>query len=67
MMKNIRKEIEKVAYWYYRQLIYAFVSREKEAFAMKEGKSTSLPASIYDLDVGIKPKRPLTAEKNINI
>lgn len=67
MMQNIKKEIEKVAFRYHLQLIYAFGSRGKEALAMNEGKITSLSPSISDLDIGIKPKRTLTVEEKAEI
>lgn len=69
MTKKIKKEIEKVAFRFHLQLIYAFGSKGKEAFLMAEGKITSLSpsASASDLDIGIKPKEPLTVEEKVEI
>jgi hypothetical protein len=67
MKKNIKKEIEKVALQYHLQLIYAFGSKGKEALLMSEGKITSLSPPTSDLDIGIKPKEPLTVEEKVEI
>ena len=67
MRKNIKKEIEKAALQYNLQLIYAFGSKGKEALLMSEGKITSLSPPISDVDIGIKPKGPLTLEEKVEI
>jgi len=67
IMKNLKKQIEKISHLYDIQLIYAFGSRGREALNMMEGKIPSLTSSPSDLDIGIKPKRPLTVEEKVEI
>jgi hypothetical protein len=67
MRRNIKKEIEKAALQYNLQLIYAFGSKGKEALLMIEEKITSLSPPTSDLDIGIKPKGPLTVEEKVEI
>jgi predicted nucleotidyltransferase len=49
------------------QVIYAFGSRAKEIFDIVHHKKSSPAASKSDLDIGIKPERPLNVQEKVNI
>lgn len=52
---------------YHIQLIYAFGSRAKEIFNKVEGKKYKYLVSKSDLDVGVKPERPLSVKEKVKI
>ncbi len=66
-MDKLQKEIKRLAGRYNLQLIYAFGSRAKEAFALIHGKKAAFQASSSDLDIGLKPNRPLSIEEKVKI
>ncbi len=49
------------------QIIYAFGSRAKEAKEAVEGPIERLSSTPSDLDIGVKPERPLTVEEKVEI
>ena len=49
------------------QIIYAFGSRAKEAREVVEGCIEKLSSTPSDLDIGVKPERPLTVEEKVEI
>ena len=48
-------------------IIYAFGSRAKEAKEVVEGRIERLSSTPSDLDIGVKPERPLTVEEKVEI
>ncbi len=66
-MSKIKQRIEKLASRYHLQLIYVFGSRAKEAYDFVHGKIAALTSSPSDLDVGVKPERPLSVEEKVKI
>jgi len=66
-MPAIKEKIGEIAAKYGLQIIYAFGSRAKEAREVVEGRSEQLSASPSDLDIGVKPQRPLTIEEKVEI
>jgi len=66
-MKNIREQIHLIASQYRLQIIYAFGSRAKEALEMVEGRIERLPGGSSDLDIGVKPSKPLTLEEKVRL
>ncbi|OGD22692.1 MAG: hypothetical protein A2W03_16455 [Candidatus Aminicenantes bacterium RBG_16_63_16] len=66
-MSKFKEKIGKLANRYHLQLIYAFGSRAKEARALVHGKKDPRPASSSDLDIGLKPERPLSVEEKVKI
>jgi predicted nucleotidyltransferase len=67
-MKNQMKgKIRKIASQYRLQIIYAFGSRAKEVFDMMEGRISHLSSRPSDLDIGVKPEKPLTVEEKVEI
>jgi len=48
-------------------MIYAFGSRAKEVLDLMEGRINALSSTSSDLDIGIKPERPLTVEGKVEI
>lgn len=63
-MKEI---ITSLAKKYRLKIIYAFGSRAKEALKVIEGRLDSLPCTSSDLDIGVKPERPLSVEEKVEI
>lgn len=66
-MNKLRKRIKTLANQYRLQLIYAFGSRAKEAYGLVQGKGAARPSSSSDLDIGVKPERPLCVEEKVKI
>ena len=63
----MKEQIIHLASKYRLQIIYAFGSRAKDALDLIEGKIERLPATPSDLDIGVKPERPLTVEEKVEI
>jgi hypothetical protein len=61
------EEIGKLANRYHLQLIYAFGSRAKEAHSLVQGKKVARLTTSSDLDIGLKPERPLSVEEKVKI
>lgn len=66
-MAELKEQIEKMAVKYGLQIVYAFGSRAKEALAAVEGRLARFSPTPSDLDIGVKPARPLTAEEKVEI
>jgi len=66
-VRKFKEEIGKVANRYHLQLIYAFGSRAKEAHSLVHEKRAPRPATSSDLDIGVKPERPLSVEEKVKI
>ena len=66
-MKKIREQISDIASRYGLQIIYAFGSRAKEASDLVENRIKHLPSTPADLDIGVKPEKPLTVEEKVKI
>ena len=67
-MKNeMEEKITKIASKYRLQIIYAFGSRAKEVLDRLEGRISQLSSTPSDLDIGIKPEKPLTVEEKVEI
>jgi predicted nucleotidyltransferase len=67
-MKNeMQEKITKIASKYHLQIIYAFGSRAKEVLNMIEGRISHLSSTPSDLDIGVKPEKPLTVEEKVEI
>ena len=66
-MPAIKENIGQIAAKYGLQIIYAFGSRAKEAREVVEGRMERLSSTPSDLDIGIKPARPLTVEEKVEI
>jgi predicted nucleotidyltransferase len=49
------------------QIVYAFGSRAKEALEVVEGRLENLSSTLSDLDIGVKPERPLSVEEKVEI
>ena len=67
MEPPIKEKIQQIAAKYGLQIIYAFGSRAKEAREVIEGRLERLSSTPSDLDIGVKPKRPLTIEEKVEI
>jgi predicted nucleotidyltransferase len=67
MMPGLKELIGQVAAKYGLQIIYAFGSRAKEALEVVEGRVERLSSSPSDLDMGVKPERPLTVQEKVEI
>jgi predicted nucleotidyltransferase len=63
----MKENIRKLASRYHLQIIYAFGSRAKEALDMVEGRISHLSSRPSDLDIGVKPEKPLTIEEKVEI
>ena len=63
----MREQIQKFALQHRIQIIYAFGSRAKEALAFIEGKTAGFSPGPSDLDLGIKPSKPLNVEEKVKI
>ena len=66
-MKKIKEQIIDIASRYGLQIIYAFGSRAKEAVDLAEGRIEQFSSKPSDLDIGIKPEKPLTVEEKVKI
>jgi predicted nucleotidyltransferase len=66
-MPVIKEKIEQIAAKYGLQIIYVFGSRAKEAREVVEGRLERLSFTPSDLDIGVKPKRPLSVEEKVEI
>ncbi len=66
-MKKIKEQIKDIASQYGLQIIYAFGSRAKEALDMVEGRIKLVSSKPSDLDIGVKPEKPLTVEEKVKI
>jgi predicted nucleotidyltransferase len=66
-MNRIKEQIRGIASRYGLQIIYAFGSRAKEAFDLTEGRIERFSSTPSDLDIGVKPERPLTVEEKVKI
>ena len=62
-----KKALESLADKYHLQLIYAFGSRAKEIFQIIHQKKNQPAAAKSDLDIGIKPEKPLTIQEKVKI
>jgi predicted nucleotidyltransferase len=67
MMPGIKEIIGQIAAKYGLQIIYAFGSRAKEALEVVEGRVERLSSAPSDLDMGVKPERPLTVQEKVEI
>jgi len=67
-MKNeMEEKITKIASKYRLQIIYTFGSRAKEVLDRMEGRISHLSSTPSDLDIGVKPEKPLTVEEKVEI
>jgi len=66
-MNKIKEEIAGIASQYGLQIIYAFGSRAKEALNLVEDRIEQFSSTPSDLDVGVKPEKPLTVEEKVKI
>jgi predicted nucleotidyltransferase len=67
MMPETKEKIGQMAAKYGLQIIYAFGSRAKEAKEAVEGRIERLSSTSSDLDIGVKPERPLAVEEKVEI
>ncbi len=67
MGKRRKDQIAEFAKTYRLQMIYAFGSRAKEVLDLMEGRINILSSTPSDLDIGIKPEKPLTVEEKVEI
>jgi predicted nucleotidyltransferase len=66
-MKRIKEQIRDIASRYGLQIIYVFGSRAREASDLVENRIDHLPSTLADLDIGVKPEKPLTVEEKVQI
>lgn len=66
-MKDLKDELAGLARKYRLQIIYAFGSRAKEVFGRVTGQTRRSSRSKSDLDIGVKPQRPLTVKEKVEI
>jgi hypothetical protein len=66
-MENLKEQIREVASRYGLQIIYAFGSRAKEALDLIENRVEHLRSTPADLDIGVKPEKPITVEEKVKI
>lgn len=64
---KIKDQITGLATKYGLQVIYAFGSRAKDALDLIEGRIECLTSTSSDLDIGVKPEKPLTVEEKVEI
>jgi len=67
VMPGIKEIIGQIAAKYGLQIIYAFGSRAKEALEVVEGRIERLSSAPSDLDMGVKPERPLAVQEKVEI
>jgi len=63
----MKEKITKIASKYRLQIIYTFGSRAKEVLDRLEGRISQLSSTPSDLDIGVKPEKPLTVEEKVEI
>jgi predicted nucleotidyltransferase len=66
-MTEIEKAIRALAVQYGIQIFYSFGSRAEEAQRFVRGDLEQLARTSSDLDMAIKPSRPLTIEEKVEI
>lgn len=66
-VNKIKERIGGIASQYGLQIIYAFGSRANEASDLVENRIEHLSCTPADLDIGVKPDRPLTVEEKVKI
>jgi predicted nucleotidyltransferase len=66
-MGNIKEEIRNIASQYGLQIIYAFGSRAREASDLVQNRIEHLTSAPADLDIGVKPEKPLTVEEKVKM
>ena len=66
-MNKIKEQIRNIASQFGLQIIYAFGSRAKEASDLVENRIEHLSSTQADLDIGVKPEKPLTVEEKVEI
>jgi len=66
-MKEIKVQVKDFASQYGLQIIYPFGSRAKEALDMVEGRIELVSSKPSDLDIGVKPEKPLRVEEKVKI
>ena len=66
-MPGMEENIGQIAAKHGLQIIYAFGSRAKEALEVVEGRIERLSSAPSDLDMGVKPERPLTVQEKVEI
>jgi len=66
-MGTIKEEIREIASQYGLQIIYAFGSRAKEALDLVEGRIEQFSTKPSDVDIGVKPEKPLSIEEKVKI
>ena len=66
-MRRIREQIRDIASQYGLQIIYAFGSRAREALDLVEGRIERFSSTPSDLDIGVKPQKPLAVEEKVKI
>ena len=64
---EMKDQITEFAKKYGLQVIYAFGSRAKDALDRIEGRKAFFTSTSSDLDIGVKPERPLTVEEKVEI
>ena len=64
---NYKAKLASLAHEFNLQLIYAFGSRAKEIFHIIHQKKHQPPATKSDLDIGIKPEKPLNVQEKVKI
>ncbi len=65
--KKMKDQVFKIATQYHLKIIYAFGSRAKEALDLIEGRIECLTSTSSDVDIGVKPERPLTVEEKVEV
>lgn len=63
----MKEKIISLAKKYKLKIVYAFGSRAKDVLNIMEGRLGSLPCTSSDLDIGVKPERPLTVDEKVEI
>ncbi|MFH0872518.1 MAG: nucleotidyltransferase domain-containing protein [bacterium] len=63
----MKEKMGRLAAQYRLQIIYVFGSRAKEAQDLVEGRIDRLSSAPSDLDIGVKPERPLTVAEKVEI
>jgi len=66
-MNQAKEQIRGIASQYGLQIIYAFGSRAKEALELVEDRIKHFTSTPSDLDIGVKPGKPLTVEEKVKI
>lgn len=64
---NYKAKLASLADEFNLQVIYAFGSRAKEVLHRVEEKGSQSAPSKSDLDIGIKPEKPLTVQEKVKI